>query len=256
LCGNGPIQNLLGRTVKVANLLRGVGTGAALEVSGEDGVLACLRATVPAPRVIFDVGCNRGDFVDMVLRVLGPTHSGALHAFEPAGTTFEALADRFGSTPGVVLNRCALGRVPGTFRLHYDRAGSGLASLTKRDLAHLSIHMSESEEVAVRTLDEYCATAGVTRIDLLKIDVEGHELDVLGGASAMFDERRIGMVAFEFGGCNLDTRTCLRDFFQHFDRFGMTIHRVTPSGHLHAIDRYCEADELYLTTNFVACPRR
>lgn len=254
LCGNRLVQDMLGRAVRVANLLRGVGTGAALDVSGEEGVLARLRATSATRYIIFDVGCNRGDFIDMTLRELGPASIGALHAFEPAHETFAVLEGRLGSRPGVVLNRCALGRSPGTLQLHYDRAGSGLASLTRRDLSHLSIDLSESEDVEVRTLDEYCATVGVERIDLLKLDVEGHELDVLTGGRAMFEARRIGMVAFEFGGCNIDTRTCLRDFFQYLGRFGMTIHRVTPSGYLHPIMRYGEAEELFLTTNFVACP--
>ena len=36
------------------------------------------------------------------------------------------------------------------------------------------------------------------------------------GAQTMFEKRAIGMVTFEFGGCNIDTRTYYKDFFYFF----------------------------------------
>jgi hypothetical protein len=54
------------------------------------------------------------------------------------------------------------------------------------------------------TLDIYCEERGIARIDLLKIDVEGAELQVLQGAQEMLRARRIGCVAFEFGQATFD----------------------------------------------------
>jgi hypothetical protein len=51
--------------------------------------------------------------------------------------------------------------------------------------------------VATLTLDGYCARHGVERVDFLKIDVEGAELDVLLGAQALLKDRRVGIVQFE-----------------------------------------------------------
>ncbi len=53
--------------------------------------------------------------------------------------------------------------------------------------------------VAVRltTLDAYCSGNSLDRIEVIKIDVEGHEPEVLQGATRMLDERRIGVIIIE-----------------------------------------------------------
>ena len=53
----------------------------------------------------------------------------------------------------------------------------------------------QSVDVQVRTLDSLLAEAGVQRIDLLSVDVEGAELDVLAGFS--FDKYRPGLILLE-----------------------------------------------------------
>lgn len=65
------------------------------------------------------------------------------------------------------------------------------------------------------TVDDYCRESHVEHIHLLKIDVEGHELDVLHGATEMFQRKAIDVVTFEFGGCNIDTHTFFQNFFIH-----------------------------------------
>ena len=69
--------------------------------------------------------------------------------------------------------------------MHYDSAGSGLASLTKRKLDHFNIDFSKEEKVDIDTIDNYCAENSIDHIHLLKIDIEGHELDVLSGSKRM-----------------------------------------------------------------------
>lgn len=53
-------------------------------------------------------------------------------------------------------------------------------------------------KVKTITLDSYCQANKISEISLLKIDVEGFELDVLLGASKLINERRIKHIIFEF----------------------------------------------------------
>jgi hypothetical protein len=129
---------------------------------------------------------------------------------------------------------------------------SGLASLTRRRLDHFNIAMDKVEMVQLQTVDEVMAQHKLETIDLLKIDVEGHELDVLKGATQGLRGNRIGVVQFEFGGCNLDTRTTLQDFYYFFKPFGFQIGLVQPAGRVQWLPRYDEFFEHYRTTNFLA----
>jgi hypothetical protein len=68
----------------------------------------------------------------------------------------------------------------------------------------------------------------------------------------MFGDRKIRMVSFEFGGCNIDSRTYFQDFYYFFRDHGMKeIFRITPSGYLVPIHDYREIYEQFRTTNFL-----
>ncbi len=107
--------------------------------------------------------------------------------------------------------------------------------------------------MALTTIDSYCAKAGVSTIDLLKIDVEGHEMGVLKGAAAMMAAGGIRNIMWEFGGANLDTMTRFKDFWRILDASGFkNIYRLIPPGYLYRIEKYEEFLENYTTTNYVA----
>jgi hypothetical protein len=57
---------------------------------------------------------------------------------------------------------------------------------------------ADATEVKTGTLDAEAERLGLERVDLIKIDVEGHEPKVLAGAQRLLRERRIGAVLCEF----------------------------------------------------------
>jgi FkbM family methyltransferase len=159
-----------------------------------------------------------------------------------------------GTKDNVTLVNKGLGDRCNEFELYKHAEVSGLASLTKRRLDHFNIAMDKVERVTVQTLDEAVQQHDVAAIDLLKIDVEGHELDVLKGAAQAFRDERIELLQFEFGGCNLDTRTSVQDFFYFFREHRFTIGLIQPTGRIHWLPKYDEFLEHYRTTNFIAAP--
>jgi hypothetical protein len=105
------------------------------------------------------------------------------------------------------------------------------------------------------TLDDYCQAHGIEHIHLLKLDIEGHELDAMTGARNMIAGHKVDIILFEFGGCNIDTRRFFRDFWHFFEGTQMDIFRLTPSGYLLKITEYKEDHEQFLYSNFVAIRR-
>ena len=252
LCGNKYAQHYLDKRVRRLLGLMGVGSGGRVESSGELVILKKLKAMKRENYCVFDVGANKGDFTKLLVSGFENGERFEVHSFEPSKATFDMLRSRVEGEENVVLNNIGLGKEKGEFDFFTDFPGSGTASLTKRQLDYLGVDFHFSERVAIDTVDNYCTDNAIEHIDLLKIDVEGHELDVLRGGEGMFGADGIGMVSFEFGGCNIDTRTFFKDFYYFLKDYKFRVYRITPSEYLHPIVSYKEIYEQFRTTNFLA----
>ncbi len=249
--GNDACQRVLEYNVKFSHYLMGIGAGTKVSTSGELGLVRMINEHPSDQLCVFDVGANVGQFATLIHDHCDTSRIN-LHCFEPGSEAFSQLSSKYREIPNVRLNNVAFGAEQGTATLYSDVPASGLSSLTKRDLSHFDRSMDLSQQVDVRTIDDYCDEHDIPHIHLLKIDVEGHEQDVLAGASRMFAEKRIEAATFEFGGCNIDSRTFFRDFYHFFSDQRMHLYRITPRGFLRKMPRYREAQEQFVTTNFLA----
>lgn len=211
--------------------LRGmnVGGGDCAEVSGEREVIRGL----PHGAVVFDVGANRGRYARMALDIRPDL---LLYCFEPSPVACQQLRSLPVKSFLFGLGDEDLEQVA----FFGDIEGSELGSLYPRHLDSFG----EVESIKLRRLDSFCAEHEIDRIDLLKLDVEGHELAILRGMGDLRPKR----VQFEFGGCNVDSRTYLRDFFEILGDYA--IYRILPNGIRRVL--YQERMELFTTTNFLA----
>jgi FkbM family methyltransferase len=231
----------------------GIGTGQAASESGEKVVFEVLTQVISGPLMIFDVGANQGQYTSEALTQLRDQNEYSIHCFEPSLKTFKILNEVHGGNNKINLNNFGLAEKKDNSTLYMDAEGSGLASLTERKLDHFGIdHGRLKEEVELRVLDEYCLENNVKKINLLKIDVEGHELSVLSGAKSLLEKNGIDLIQFEFGGCNIDTRSFFQDFHYFFRDYGYEIYRILPSAKLLKLPLYREMDEKFRTTNFLA----
>jgi FkbM family methyltransferase len=147
--------------------------------------------------VAVDIGANIGTHTLTLARTLGPT--GMVLAFEP-NPLVQSVLERnvaLNSLLGVQVFDCALGDKAGVLPLRVPKAESveysnmGLVSLVALDSPH------DLVAVEVRTLDEVVRQAGCTRVDLVKIDVQGYECRVLTGMQEVLAQHS-PVVIFEY----------------------------------------------------------
>jgi FkbM family methyltransferase len=230
-----------------------VGLGG-LEDTGESHMLQMLSKNTSKntsenflPLIFFDVGSNQGQFAKLVIQSLGKKVD--LFCFEPSKKTFHILKQNLDGFQNANLYNFGLGDCDQFLNLYADKEMSRVASLYDRK------HFDKSttklvETVGIKSLDKFCSENAISHIHYLKLDVEGHELSVLRGAVEMLRAEAIDYIQFEFGGCNIDSRTYLRDFFEvlspNYDIFRLLRNGLAP------IKTYHETLEIFTTTNFVA----
>jgi FkbM family methyltransferase len=229
---------------KYSGAIRGKGFGS-FSIGQE--VAASFKAIGHAPQLVIDVGGNIGQYA---LAVRSRAPEADVHVFEPSATNVALLAATFAGDEKVTVVPIALSDRAGVSKLFADHPGSGLGSLTRRRLHHFDVEMNHFEDVELMTLDHYWSgVLGGRTIDLLKIDVEGHELAVLRGAQRALEKTSV--IQLEFGGCNIDTRTFFQDLYYYLTPLGFRIFRITPIG-VESIQSYTEDCECFKTTNFIA----
>jgi len=195
-----------------------------------NGEWRTLAEFMPQCRVVFDVGANTGAWSETVLSI-NPTLE--IHAFEPARDSFARLAARQ-LPPQVRRNNVGLGAVAEQRTLYAIGADTEMRSLYPRaGLEDYGMIPTAGEAVPITTLDDYCRSTGIAAIDYLKIDTEGHDLQVLRGAADLIGRRAIRCIQFEYGSANADSRDLLKDFFAFFEGTPYRLHKIHPEGRQH-----------------------
>jgi FkbM family methyltransferase len=152
---------------------------------------------------VVDVGANVGMFAVRAAK-LGAN----VLAFEPNPLCSQWLAETIvanGFDDRVTLFACALGSQGGTGVLE-----TGQGSLGAR--LDPATHSGAAVTVAIRRLDDVAAEIGLMHVDLLKLDIEGHEVEVLKGAKGTLE--LVDRVVLEYHSARLlrDSEALLRSY--------------------------------------------
>lgn len=230
-----------------------IGPAGRLEDSSEEWILDwCFRRSPRSrPFVLFDGGANVGDYTKDAIRIAGARLQA--YCFEPAPTTFSQLSENLKGQPHVRLLNFGLSDAERVCEIYSHAGGAAEASLVQRDMSHWGVTQDIVQTVQLRRLDDFCRVEGVRHIDLLKLDVEGHELQALQGAEESLSSHRIRFVQFEFGAPDIESRTHFKDLFKLLNP-NCRIHRIVHHG-LAPIETYSEFHEVYATANYLAVAR-
>ena len=155
-----------------------------MAVYGQDAEVDLLERflTLLPVRSVIDVGAEQGSFVAAMLAA----GAGEIHAIEPEPHNIEHLRQRFRGNASVTVHACAISNRDGELELHLSTDGSGGAlpfghtSLTRPSTNEIA--WNETISVRSRSLASLVASGQIpNRVGILKVDTEGHDLNVLVG---------------------------------------------------------------------------
>jgi FkbM family methyltransferase len=152
----------------------------------------CARIVRPGDTAL-DVGANIGLTTLALAARVGPT--GRVHAFEPNPELVVLLERslRHNRVTNARLHAVALGAAAGRLDLHVPPRNAGEGSLAR----NREVPGCRRVSVPVRTLTEVMEEEGIGAVRLVKIDVEGFELQVLQGALPILAARPPAAILFE-----------------------------------------------------------
>jgi FkbM family methyltransferase len=227
-------------------LLQGKGAGQGWDIASEVEVAARLiRCQDPT---VLDVGANVGKWSALMSK---KRPDARILLFEPAAGCCETIRQL--QLPNAQIIPAAVGRHKTTALLHTSSPTSDIASLYQRKDTNFSTVKFTPTEVPVVSIDEVIAQQGIQRVDFMKMDIEGAELDALQGAHESLRDGKILALSFEFGSGNINSRTFFRDFWDILHPLGFALFRITPGARLLEIKAYHETHEYFrIVSNFVA----
>lgn len=192
---------------------------------------------------IFDVGMNIGEWKRMVRQYQSNAY---IHCFEPMPSVYKKMLTNEVLDDRMMPNPFGLSSRTGLLDVVYDEGNDRLTSA----VLDLPRDNPVIKPIMVMDGDSYCAMHGVEHIDYLKIDTEGHELQVLKGLQDMVQSLSIDVIQFEYGYANILTKDMLIDFYRMLNPLGYMMGRLTPEG-VHYKD-YAWTDENFIGPDFVA----
>ena len=218
----------------------------------KDEVERSLNLLGYSPRVFVDIGAHEGNYTRELLKIYPQT---ICHLFEPSKKNNTYLNKIFSNRENIFIHSYSLSDSNSIGKLYSDKNGSQLGSLAKRYLEkELNVNFEFSEEVFIKRFDEYWLQENLPeKIDFMKIDVEGYEMNVLKGVGELIEN--ISLIQFEFGSTQIDTRYFFRDFWLYFEEKKFKLFRISQNG-IKPINQYRVNLECFYFSNYLAINTR
>lgn len=181
--------------------------------------------------LVLDVGANTGQTIDAVRSVYPDAR---VHSFEPDPDLSLLLDDKYTHEVGIDIHPIALSNSIGKARF-YRNVRSDLNSLFQLRASSVGRFGRAKDVINVQTLtgDDFLETAGIDDIGLLKVDVQGAELQVFEGFSSAIDQGRFAWIVVEvsFDGPYVEAQSfnqlqaLLSNRYQMYTAFGLTYNK-------------------------------
>lgn len=192
-----------------------------------------------------DIGANKGDFTRLLLEET----VAKVISFEPLPFKYSEMVENLSE----YVDRCTfvnkgVGAQSETLKIHYNEERSEHASFSEEVKNVDYVVNSETLDIGVTSLDEYCNLNQISEIDLIKIDTEGFEKEVFEGANQTFNELQPKFIQIEYNWHQLFRNTSLYYFADKLPNYD--VYQLTYNG-MSKVDAKHPFSNIYVFSNFV-----
>lgn len=176
----------------------------------EEPIARKIASSLKTGMTFIDVGANIGQHTLIASGAIGP--SGRIVSFEPQEKVRELLKENINNNNlnNITVLPYALGQHDGSANIyHMNKKNDGEASLRPGSFKE----SVTKEKITIRTLSGLMSELNITHIDVMKIDIEGAELDMLKGSEAFFNRCKPKKIFIE----------CVEKHLERFDTSSLAL---------------------------------
>ena len=214
-----------------------------------NGELRFMKKNIRQCKIVFDIGANTGQWTKLALNINSNLD---IHCFEPSNYSFNKLIKN-NFPPNVKCNNFGLSSTKCEKELYIFENGSELNSLYQRHGLKNGSNLKPQQKTEIVKLDKlenYCKERNISKIGYLKVDAEGHELEIFKGGRDLFINDQVKIIQFEYGGCNIDSHVLLKDIFDFFRGMNYNFFKIYPE-YVKFIRRYDQQLENFQYQNWL-----
>lgn len=195
---------------------------------------------------IIDVGANLGEYSQKILNSF-PNCNYIL--FEPQEEIFNRCQKKFANQKNIRIYNFGLFSENIEKNIYQSGNEHGIASVydRKHEINDDVIYdFQKANLIKLKRFDKLGLK--IDNIKLIKIDVEGAELEVLKGFGEYL--KKTFLIQFEWGRAQLDSKNSFLEYFELLSKYGFEIYRIHPGG-IKKIRKYSWYEEIYIASNFI-----
>jgi FkbM family methyltransferase len=190
--------------------------------------LIYIRAFHPSDEIsIFDVGANQGITISKFLSIFP---NATIHAFEPYEPYSLKLIENFNSNAKVNINALGVSNQIGEqiFNINKSIDTSSLLNSKKTGLnSDEQVKTLNQVKIQLTTIDEYLKYKRVNQINILKLDIQGSELNALKGAELALKNKKIDIIFTEaYFIQQYENQPLFADIVKYLSNYGYTIQDI------------------------------